>query len=71
MTRFSKGDIIQSMVNDTLAVVTAISALTSKLYCLGADGRTFTIDEDDTRRWCIVGNVNEKLDSLLEEIKEG
>ena len=71
MARFSKGDIVQSNVNETLAVVTAISTLTAKLYCLGSDGRTFTIDEEDTKRWDIVGNVNEKLDCLLEEIKEG
>ena len=71
MTRFSKGDIVQSVVTETLAVVTAISAYTSKLYCLGADGRTFTIDEEDAKRWNVIGNVNEKLDCLLEEIKEG
>jgi len=71
MKVFSKGDIIQSIVNNTLAIVTTISNVTSKLYCLGADGRTFTIDEEDINRWKIVATTSEKLDCLLEEIKEG
>lgn len=70
MEVFSKGSIIRSHANGTVAIITAISNVTSKLFCLGTDGRTFTIDDDCFSRWEVIGDGMDKLNILLDEIKE-
>lgn len=70
MHSFVRGNIIQSKVNGTVALVTAISILTHRLFCIGSDGRTFSIDEEDTNRWNIIGKCEKELDNLLLMIKE-
>jgi hypothetical protein len=68
MDEFAIGDVIRSD-KGLIAIVTSVSFVIHRYYCLGSDGRTFTIDQGYTSKWTIVDDMHDKLTEFINELK--